>query len=290
MTHLSNLVSDCTFVQETVDLLRLSGGRAPVELIARTVLNLPDLDPPTAALLVSDVIKDDWRLRITDTYELELLCEDADCRALDETDYVVVDVETTGAKTPPARITEIGAYRVSRGRIVAEFQTLVNPQMPIPSFIVMLTGITDAMVKSAPLFSEVAGDLLQFIDRAVLVAHNAPFDVRFLNHEISRVFPGKRMFNPQLCTVSLSRRVVPGLVNHRLHTVAEHFAVPIKNRHRAAGDAEATAEVFLRLLELLQQNGVRDLAAARKFKHANYDYQRASSGGNSKQQGNSKQF
>ncbi|MBA3768219.1 MAG: 3'-5' exoribonuclease [Acidobacteria bacterium] len=274
MPHLFNLVLDCSFVQETVELLQLSGGRAPVETIARTVLHLPDLDPPTAALLVSDIIKDDWRLRITDNYEIELLCEDADCLALDATDYVVVDVETTGAKTPPARITEIGAYRVSRGRIVAEFQTLVNPQMPIPSFIVMLTGITDAMVESAPLFAEVAHDLLTFIDKAVLVAHNAPFDVRFLNHEISRVFPGKRMFNAQLCTVSLSRRVVPDLANHRLHTVAEHFSVPIKNRHRAAGDAEATAEVFLRLLDLLQQNGVRDLAAARKFRHASYNYQR----------------
>ncbi|MDQ1524766.1 MAG: hypothetical protein QOE47_2690, partial [Pyrinomonadaceae bacterium] len=100
MTHLSNLVLDCTFVQEMVDLLRLSGGtRAPVESVARTVLQLPGLDAPSAALLVSDLIKDDWRLRITDNYELELLCEDADCRALDETDYVVVDVETTGAKT-----------------------------------------------------------------------------------------------------------------------------------------------------------------------------------------------
>ncbi len=273
-----------------VDLLRQTcGARAPVEAIARTVLQVPDLDPPTAALLVTDIIKDDWRLRLTDNYELELLCEDADCLALDQTDYVVVDVETTGAKIPPGRITEIGAYRVCGGRIVAEFQTLVNPQMPIPSFVVMLTGITDAMVKNAPLFSEVASDLLRFIDRAVLVAHNAPFDVRFLNHEIARVFPGKRMFNAQLCTVSLSRRVVPDLVNHRLHTVAEHFAVPIVNRHRAAGDAAATAEVFLRLLDLLQQNGVRDLAAARKFKHANYDYQRASAN-NSKQSGNSKQL
>ncbi|HEX8455962.1 MAG TPA: exonuclease domain-containing protein [Pyrinomonadaceae bacterium] len=271
MTHYSNLVLDCTFVQEMVDLLRQSGAsRAPVETVARAVLQTPDLDPPTAALLVSDLLKDDWRLRITEDFELELLCEDADCRALDETDYVVIDVETTGAKTPPARITEIGAYRVCGGRIVAEFQTLVNPQMPIPSFIVALTGITDAMVKSAPLFSEVAADLLRFIDRAVLVAHNAPFDVRFLNHEIARVHPGKRMFNAQLCTVSLSRRVVPDLANHRLHTVAEHFSVPIVNRHRAAGDAAATAEVFLRLLELLSQNGVRDLAAARKFKHANY--------------------
>jgi len=282
MTHLSNLVSDCTFVQEIVDLLLRCCGRARVETVAASVLHLSDLDATTAALLLSDIIKDDWRLRINEQSEIELRCEDAECRALDETDYVVVDVETTGAKTPPCRITEIGAYRVSGGRIVAEFQTLVNPQMPIPSFVVTLTGITDEMVKTAPLFSEIAPELLTFIDKAVLVAHNAPFDVRFLNHEISRVFPGKRMFNAQLCTVSLSRRVVPDLANHRLHTVAEHFDVQIKNRHRAAGDAEATAEVFLRLLDLLQQNGVRDLAAARRFRHMQNYYQR-SMAGNSKQ-------
>ncbi|HKP72330.1 MAG TPA: exonuclease domain-containing protein [Pyrinomonadaceae bacterium] len=266
MSDTLNLVPDCTFVQETVDLLRLSGGRVPVEAVAKLVLQLPDLDAATAALLVSDLIKDDWRLRVADEREVELLCEDAECRALNETDYVVVDVETTGAKTPPCRITEIGAYRVQAGRIVAEFQTLVNPQMQIPAFIVMLTGITDAMVKTAPLFSDIAHDLLRFIDKSVLVAHNAPFDVRFLNHEIARVYPGKRLFNAQLCTVSLSRRVVPHLLNHRLHTVAEHFEVPIKNRHRAAGDAEATAEIFIRLLDLLHENGVRDLASARKFK------------------------
>jgi DNA polymerase III epsilon subunit-like protein len=90
--------------------------------------------------------------------------------------------------------------------------------------------------------------------------------VRFINHEIARLFPGRRMFNPNLCTVSLSRRVVPDLPNYRLHTLAEHFAIPIRNRHRAAGDARATAEVFLWMLQLLQQHGVRDLAEARRFR------------------------
>ncbi len=277
-----NLVSDCSFVQETVDLLRGCDGRLPVETVAEMILQVPGLDPASAALLVSDFIEGDWRLSISDQLEVELNCEDAERRILDETDYVVIDVETTGAKTPPCRITEVGAYRVQGGRIVAEFQTLINPQMPIPPFIVSLTGISDLMVEDAPLFSDIAPELLEFIGHSVLVAHNAPFDVRFLNHEIGLVFPRKRMFNPQLCTVSLSRRVVPELANHRLHTVAEHFAVAIKNRHRAAGDAEATAEVFIRLLKLLRDNGVRDLAAARKFKHADY-YQQRALAGNSKQ-------
>ncbi|HVF51505.1 MAG TPA: exonuclease domain-containing protein [Pyrinomonadaceae bacterium] len=262
----SNLVSDSILVQEAIDLLRSQNGRASAANVAEFVLQLPQLDPPVAALLVSELIKDDWRLRLTDEHDVELLCEDDECRALSETDYVVVDVETTGPKTPPCRIMEIGAYRVSRGRIVAEFETLVNPQMEIPPFIVQLTGITDAMVKHAPVFDEVAHRWLAFADTAVLVAHNAPFDVRFINHEIARVFPGRRMFNPHLCTVSLSRRVVPDLPNYRLHTLAEHFAIPIRNRHRAAGDARATAEVFLGMLQLLHRHGVHDLAAARRFK------------------------
>ena len=260
-----NLVSDSVLVQLAIEMLRLCGGRAPVESIADTVLQLPDIDPPTAALIVSELINDDWRLRLTDNTEVELVCEDIECRSLSETDFVVVDVETTGPKTPPCRITEIGAYRIRQGRIVAEFQTLVNPEMSIPPFIVRLTGITDAMVRRAPLFSEIAPAWLRFIDMAVLVAHNAPFDVRFLNHEISRIFPGRRMVNTHLCTVTLSRRILPELENHRLHTVANHFAIPIRNRHRAPDDARATAEIFIQMLNLLHHYGISSLVEARYF-------------------------
>ncbi len=262
-----NLVSDSNLVQEAIQLLRGRGGRASTVHVADLVLQLPDLDPPFATLLVSELIKDDWRLRILDSSsEVELVCDDDECRVIGETDYIVFDVETTGPKTPPCRIIELGAYRVSRGRIVGEFQTLLNPRMKIPPFIVGLTGITDEMVARAPLFTDVAHEWLRFADNAVLVAHNAQFDVRFINHELSLVFPGRRMANPHLCTVSLARRVVPDLANHRLHTLAEHFAINIYNRHRAAGDARATAEVFILLLETLQQHGVRDLAQARNFR------------------------
>lgn len=265
MQDFANLVSDSPLVEETVAMLRQRGGRAPVELVADEVLHLPDLEPIVAAPIIDELIRDDWRMQVVDDAEVHLLCEDAECRTLAETDFVVVDVETTGPKTPQCRITEIGAYRVSQGRIVAEFQTLVNPKTSIPPFISHLTGITDAMVKDAPVFGEIAADWLRFADTAVLVAHNAPFDIRFIDHELARVFPGRRMANPHLCTVSLSRRVVPDIANHRLHTLAEHFSVRIRNRHRAAGDALATAEVFLLLLELLSRHGVRDLAGARKF-------------------------
>ncbi len=264
------LISDSPRVKETVALLRLRGGRVPAVCVAEEVLQLQDLDPPSAASLVSELVSEDWRVHVTDdgTHEVELLCEDDDCRALDETDYVVVDVEATGSKAPPARVMELGAYRLSGGRIVDEFQTLINPRAVIPSFVSRLTGITDAMVATAPAFEEVACEWLAFADGAVLVAHDAdefPFDVRLINHELSLIYPRKQMSNPHLCTVPLSRRVVPGLVNHRLPTLAEHFSVPLLRRHRAAADARATAEVFLRLLAMLREHGVNKLGEARKF-------------------------
>jgi DNA polymerase III epsilon subunit family exonuclease len=265
MTLPRNLVSDSPLIQEAIELLRVCGGRAPAADIADIVLKLPDLEAELAALLVSDLIKDDHRLRLGDGALIELDCEDVESRVLHESDFVVVDVETTGAKTPPCRITEIGAYRVSRGRIVAEFQTLVNPETLIPPFIVQLTGITNQMVKDAPIFADVIEGWLDFAADAVLVAHNAQFDVRFLNHEIRRVFPGRRMINSHLCTVKLSRRTFPGLTNYRLHTIAEHFTIPILNRHRAPDDALATAEIFIRILARLSQHGIRDVAGARLF-------------------------
>ena len=265
MTLPRNLVSDSPLIQEAIDLLRVCGGRAPAADIADIVLKLPDLEAELAALMVSDLIKDDHRLRLGDGSVIELDCEDVESRVLHESDFVVVDVETTGAKTPPCRITEIGAYRVSRGRIVAEFQTLVNPETLIPPFIVQLTGITNQMVKDAPIFADVIEGWLDFAADAVLVAHNAQFDVRFLNHEIRRVFPGRRMINSHLCTVKLSRRIFPGLLNYRLHTIAEYFMIPILNRHRAPDDALATAEIFIRILTRLSQHGIRDVAGARLF-------------------------
>lgn len=266
MPQFSNLVSDSALVQETFDLLRLWGGRANVSQIVDAVFKVSHIDEELAGLLVGDLVKDDRRFKFIDGKTIELQAHDFESRLLDELDYVVVDVEATGAKLPPNRIIELGAYRIRGRKIVDSFVTLVNPEISIPRFVMALTGINNEMVKTAPLFADVAPRWLEFVEDAVLIAHNAPFDTNFLNHEIARVYPGHRMINAHLCTVTLSRHVVPGLTNYRLDTIADHFSIPILARHRAGSDASATAEIFLHLLDLLDEQGVKDLAAARAYK------------------------
>ena len=270
MQTFRNLVPDAPatpLVEEAIRLLHACGGRAPATEVCACVLELPDLEPAVAAALVAEMIGDDWRLRVNgDGAEVEALCEDDECRALAETEFVVFDIETTGPKMPPSRVMEIGAARVRDGRIVAEFQTLVNPLAPIPPFIAGLTGIRDEMVATAPTFDEIVADWLDFAGSSVLVAHNAVFDVRFINHEVGHAFPGRRMMNSHICTVSLARQLLPELKSFRLAALAEHFSVQHRTRHRAGDDARATASVFLRLLEHLDENGVRDLGGARRFR------------------------
>jgi DNA polymerase III epsilon subunit family exonuclease len=261
-----NLVSDSTLVQDTIDLLNDSGGRAAASEIVDAVFKLSHIDDELAGLLVADLIRNDRRFKIIDNNTVELQRDDWDTRLLKDLDFVVVDVEATGAKTPPNRLIELGAYRIRSGRIVDKFSQLVNPEIPIPRFVVTLTGISNEMVRQAPVFADVAPLWLDFVSDSVLVAHNAPFDTSFLNHEISRVYPGHRMVNPHLCTVRLSRRVLPHIANHRLDTIADHFSIPILSRHRAGSDALATAEIFLFLLSKLEDDhGVKDLATARSF-------------------------
>jgi DNA polymerase III epsilon subunit family exonuclease len=266
MRRYSNLISDSVLISETIELIRHGGGSLEAVEIAVRVLQMPSVDADLAALLVGDLVAADPRLRMGDDARIRLAKPNSDRRDLTETDFVVFDTETTGAKPPYSRMTEIGAYRVRNGEIVGEFETLINPESPVPSFITGLTGITNEMVRRAPLFSEIMPDLLDFIGDAILVAHNAAFDMKFLNAEIARVFEGYEIANTNLCTVKLARKLLPNLENHRLHTVAEHFSIPIYNRHRAAGDALATAKIFIRLLEYMQKHGVYDIATVRKFK------------------------
>ncbi len=266
MQTFSNLVSDSSLVQETIDLLIDAGGRAAASEIVDAVFKLSHIDDELAGLLVADLIKNDRRFKLVENNTLELQQDDWQSRLLKELDFVVVDVEATGAKTPPNRLIELGAYRIREGRIVDKFLSLVNPEIPIPRFVMALTGITNEMVKTAPVFADIAPRWLDFVSESVLVAHNAPFDTSFINHEISRVYPGHRMVNPHLCTVRLSRRALPELTNHRLDTIASHFSIPIISRHRAGSDALATAKLFLLLLSRLEtEHGITDLAAARNF-------------------------
>ncbi len=260
-----NLISDSLLINETIQLLQSVGGRASAVKVVDFVMKISAPEPNLARLLVSDLVEIDPRLQLVDD-TLELVLNEFENRILAETNFVVFDLETTGAKSPPCRITEIGAYRVKNGRIIDEYQTLVNPETTIPLFISQLTGITDSMVRNAPKFHEVAADFLGFIGDSVLVAHNAQFDMRFLNHEIGRIHADYRVRNPSLCTVRLSRKLLPNVENHRLNTLANHYSVALVNHHRAADDAHATAHIFVNLLQELHKRGVRDLATAKKFK------------------------
>ena len=169
--------------------------------------------------------------------------------------YVVVDVETTGTRAWHGdRVTEIAAVVVRDGEVQEVFETLVNPQRPIPPFISALTNITWAMVKNAPVFRDVCDRLLSVMEGHVFVAHNAAFDWRFVTAEVSRA-SGHRLAGRQLCTVRLARKLLPHLRSRSLDHVAYHYGVNIAARHRAGGDAMATARVLLGLLRDARDRG-----------------------------------
>ena len=260
----ANLISDSLLINTTIDFLISIGGSAPAVSVVDYVMNIRNADPRLARLLVSDLAARDSRIVLAGD-DVTILEVDHDAIGLSEAGFVVFDLETTGAKTPPCRVTEIGAYRVKNCEIVEEFHTLVNPEMPIPFFISVLTGITDEMVRDAPKFNQVADAFLKFIGDSVLVAHNAGFDMRFLNHEVGRMYEDYRLGNPSLCTVQLSRKLLPDIENHKLKTLAEYFRVALVNHHRANEDAYATARIFINLLDQLKTRGVRDLGEARTF-------------------------
>lgn len=164
-------------------------------------------------------------------------------RASADQTYVVVDLETTGGLQPYHRVTEIGAVKVRGGEVIETFQTLVNPQRRISEEIQKLTGISNEMVKTAPLFKDVAVLFQEFTKDAIFVAHNAGFDYGFLQAEYGRL--EERFVRPFLCTKVLMRKHFPDLESYSLANLTAHFKVPLENHHRALCDAEATAKLFL---------------------------------------------
>ena len=176
-------------------------------------------------------------------------------------DYAVVDVETTGLVPGNAGITEIGAVRVRQGAVVGEFTSLVNPGLPIPAEIQVLTGIDDEMLADAPSVASMLPGLLAFADGCVLTAHNARFDLSFLTAACEAAgvpWPGF----PVLDTVRLARHLmaVPGEVpDCKLGTLAAFFGSPAQPSHRALADARATAEVLTHLISRLAERGVTTL-------------------------------
>ncbi len=175
--------------------------------------------------------------------------------SLHKLSYVVVDTETTGGRAWSGdRITEIAAVVVRDGEIVELFETLVNPQRPIPYFVTQLTNITWDMVQDKPTFARVVPDVMRVLEGNVFVAHNMMFDWRFVTSELSRS-TGRRLAGRRLCTVKIARKVLPQLSRRSLDHVARYYGVEIRGRHRAAGDALATAKCLLRMLSDLGDRG-----------------------------------
>jgi len=182
-------------------------------------------------------------------------------RPLGETDFVIVDVETTGWTPGEARITEIGAVKISGGHQLGQFSSLVNPGGAIPEQVVALTGISDAMVAAAPPLAEVLPAFLAFARGCVLTAHNAPFDVGFLTAACQACELPWPDF-PVVDTVELARWVLgeDEVPNCKLSTLAAFFGARTTPRHRALADALATADVLMGLLPRLSAAGVSTLA------------------------------
>ena len=181
-------------------------------------------------------------------------------------DYVVFDIETTGFSPTKNKIIEIGAVKVRNGEIIDRMDEFVNPEVPIPFDIERLTGINDAMVMGADTVDKVLPRFLEFVGDAALVAHNASFDVSFISHNAGLLgLP----FDPTvLDTVTLARALLPNLNRFKLDTVAKALGVSLENHHRAVDDAEATAGIFLKFVEMLKkQHDMTNLDQLEEFSH-----------------------
>ena len=171
--------------------------------------------------------------------------------------YVVFDIETTGFSPEKNKIIEIGAVKVVNGQITDKFSTFVNPDVPIPFEIEQLTGINDNMVLSSPGIEVILPQFLEFCKDCTLVAHNASFDVSFISWQAAK--QGLEFEPTVLDTVAIARQLLPSLNRFKLDTVAKALNISLENHHRAVDDAGATAEIFVKFVEMLRARGVENL-------------------------------
>ena len=160
--------------------------------------------------------------------------------------YAILDIETTGGKYNEEGITEIAIYKFDGSKVVDQFISLVNPEQPIQPFVIGLTGINNDMLKNAPKFYEVAKRIVEITTGCILVAHNSKFDHRILRMEFRRL--GFDFERKTLCTVELSKKLIPGQDSYSLGKLVKSLGIPLSDRHRANGDAQATVKLFKMLM------------------------------------------
>lgn len=188
--------------------------------------------------------------------DLKSIVENLKGQTLEDT-FVVFDLETTGFSPINNRIIEIGAVKVEKGKIIDRFSTFVNPKVPIPFKIEELTGIKDDMVMNAPVIEEVLPEFLDFCEGAIMVAHNAGFDMSFISKNCEH--QGLSCDYTVIDTVGLARVLLPQLNRFKLDTVAKALKVSLDNHHRAVDDAACTAEIFVKFIEMLREQGISTL-------------------------------
>ena len=261
MTHgLTLTAPDSPLTDRAADFL--AGGPADAQALISYVCQLPGAPLTIAehmatALFAGHVrfARDrDGRWRLHDGRVAANLAMPAPA-GLQDASFIVVDVETTGTRAYGGdRITEVAAVLVRRGSVTTLFDSLINPERPIPAFVTRLTNISWKMVKNAPRFGDVCDQLLGALEGHVFVAHNVRFDWRFLSMEINRA-TGRALHGRRLCTVALARKLLPNLRRRSLDQVTNYYGIEITARHRAGGDAVATAHVLKRLLAESRNHG-----------------------------------
>ncbi len=167
--------------------------------------------------------------------------------------YAILDIETTGGSPKTEKITEIAIFFHDGNQIIDEWSTLINPEKDIPYFITGLTGITNEMVANSPRFFEIAKEIVKRTENHIIVGHNVSFDYGFIKSEFSRL--GFEYNRDVLCTVRLSRKLIPGHKSYSLGKICKDLGIKITDRHRAAGDALATVKLFELLQEQSKMNG-----------------------------------
>lgn len=248
---------DGTLIERVLTILRT--GPSPALRLCCTVLELPGAPAAVAERIVAALLSADPRVRQLSDGTWGLVAEAQGSPLLEECAFAVVDVETTGMRaTGHDRITEIAIVVVQGGRREMVFDSLVNPGRPIPAAICAITNITDAMVRHAPRFHDIADEVTAVLAGRVFVAHNARFDWGFVTAEVQRS-RDMLLDGPRLCTVRLARRLLTGVRSCGLDNLTQHFGFDNAARHRAAGDALVTAELLCRLMALARESGVRTL-------------------------------
>lgn len=259
--------SDNTIVNNLVTYLKNNGGSAEAVEVCREVMGFRNCEEPFAKELVRKGLPEDHRIFLDKSGRVQLARPRRKAKQeqpLSQCGFVVVDVEATSLPKPNNRIIELAAIQLDYQTIGPRYETLINPGTPIPKYVQQMTGITNDAVQDAPPFETVAGDIRSFIGDRVIIAHNSAFDVGIINSEFRRL-DNSVMSNRALCTVKLSRKLLPGLDRYRLGEVSEYFNIAIENRHRATDDALAAARIFTRLMAIAEEEGKTTLESLLKI-------------------------